>query len=248
MFSPNCSRLELIYLRDPPFVHKHSTNVTRQVSPFERLVSMMRTKLPQVHPECAGGMWPVAECIPADRHSHKTCSVRGPLCCLPTLNHAQESSLASVFAVFPHQRSPLQTRQKTTSPFPSPKHTHTAILICSTQTRLRLPGIFPCARLAQVKAGDLRVLRSFWIGILSLTWTAFTWQSSSVIYLCGEVEPQRLVGLSASFFNSRAGPRASSRAHAKTGSEFRLRLLSMKVLPCYLASPSGHKCVLIVRI
>lgn len=53
------------------------------------------------------GIWPVAVCIPTNRHSHKTCSVRGPLCCLPALNYAQESSLASVFAAILHQCSPM---------------------------------------------------------------------------------------------------------------------------------------------
>ena len=90
----------------------------------------MRTKIATSTTRMSCGIWPEAEYIPANRHSHKTCSVRGLLCCLPALNRAQERSLPSVFAAIPHQRSPLQTRQNNLPFSFSVAHIHTVLLVC----------------------------------------------------------------------------------------------------------------------
>lgn len=130
-------------------------------------------------------------------------------CCAisPALSQAQESSLPSVFAAIPHQRSPLQTRQ-TTSPFPSPlhtlTHTHTAFLVCLKQPRPHLLGIFPCARLAQVKARQSTVLPLPPL-VFSVTdeYLYLTVLFDNIPLWCGEAEPQRLVCLTATFQYSR---------------------------------------------
>lgn len=165
----------------------------------------MRTKLPQVQPWLCFGIWPEAECIPADRHSHKTCPVRGLLCHPPALNRAQESSLPSVFAAIPHQQLCFQTRQNNLGISFAVAHTHTALLVCWKQLRLHWWWICPCARLAHVKAGESRVQ-----SLLHCHQWSFTWLALSIIFLCGEAEPQRLVFLSAAFEYSRAGPRRGS--------------------------------------
>lgn len=147
---PKSSGLELIYLRTPSSCTSDPSNpgIRSHVSMLEGWY-WWEPKLPQVHPWMCCGIWPVAECIPADRHSHKTCSVRGPLCRLPALSRAQESSLASVFAAIPHQRSPLQTRQNNLPFSFSVAHTHThtdstdrAILVWLKQPSPHWLGIF----------------------------------------------------------------------------------------------------------
>lgn len=129
---------------------------------------------------------PEAGHIPTDRHSHETCPVRGLLCCLPSSNQAQESSLPSVFAAIPHHRSPSHMNQNNllSSLCVAP----VAFLICLKQTGCEFLPV-----LAQVKAGQLRPLLQWFSEPLLNT---FTWRSLSVMALCGETEPQRLVCLS----------------------------------------------------
>lgn len=115
----------------------------------------MRTKLPQVQPESA--LVSETECIPSDRHSHKTCSVRGLLCHLPALNHrTQESSLPSVFAAISHQRSPPQTHQNSL-PFPfsvvhTHTHTHCPSCLCKVAKATLARDFFVC----QASSGESR--------------------------------------------------------------------------------------------
>lgn len=109
----------------------------RNASRVRRLL-LMRIILPQEQPGCVleFGLKQKKECIPAaDRHSHKTCSVRG-LLCLPAPERAQESGLPSVFAAIPHQRSNRLTRQNNLpcSLSGTPTHTHTAPLVCFKAT------------------------------------------------------------------------------------------------------------------
>lgn len=127
---PKCSGLGLIYLRTP----------LRAQAALEIAVSCQRVVIDenQIATRAAwmcAGIWPEAECIPADRHSHKTCSVRGLLCRLPALNRAQESSLPSVFAAIPHQCSALQTRQNNLPFSFSVPHAHTAHPVCLKRPR-----------------------------------------------------------------------------------------------------------------
>lgn len=98
------------------------------------------------------GIWPKAECIPADRHSHKTCSVRGLLCRLPcSESEPSTGEVACRPSSLPFRISAHPFRHaKTASPFPSQWHTHTRTPCLSCL--VKATWIFPCARLAQVKA------------------------------------------------------------------------------------------------
>lgn len=139
---PECSRLELIYLRRTP-LHAQPLKKIQVMLAWQK-AGIDENQIATSTAWMCVGIWPEAECIPADRHYHKTCPVRGLLCHLPALKQAQESSLPSVFAAIPHQRSPLQTRQNNL-PFPfSMAHTHTALLVCLKQPRPHWLGIFPC--------------------------------------------------------------------------------------------------------
>lgn len=197
---PKCSRLELIYLRNPSSStgNPRNPNITVHISILEVWYGW------EVQPKCT-----LESGLKQSAFQQTDTPIKHALseaCCVVSLLWIEHSRVACRLSLLPFRISAHPSRHTWLL---LPRSTHCCSRLFKAAEAWLTEEISLCYASSRESVRKSRALPQLYCYSQPLLYT-FTWRSSSVTSVFGEAEPQRLVCLSAAFQCSRAGPSRQS--------------------------------------